>query len=146
MPEIILDGSGKTKAALVEMAYEQLGLSGAEYEREAEEITIGLRELNGLMADMLADGIDLGYDFPTYAEGLAEEPSGIPNSAVMAVTSLLAQRISGGKFAMSPDAKAALSRSYTRLQSRHATVPKMKSRESFMGAGYKGRLSYYRTS
>lgn len=143
MTTITLNGGGKTKSALVEMAYEHCGLAGFEFERTPEEMTAGLRQMNALMAEMLGDGIDLGYDFPTYADGKLEEPSGIPDSAVSVVTSLLAQRLSPGMSAtLSPDAKAALSRSYLSLRSRTATMPVVAAYGGRFGAGYKGRLPF----
>lgn len=140
MPTIVLDGTGKSKAALVEMAYEHCGLAGFEFERTPEEMTAGLRHMNAMLAEWLADGIDLGYDFPTYADGLLEEPSGIPDSAVSVVTSMLAQRLCPGMgAAMSPDARAALNMSYFKLQSRYATITVPTPARTPRGAGYKGR-------
>lgn len=124
MPTIVLDGTGKPKSDLVEGAYEFCGLNGFEYERTPEEMTSGLRILNDLMAELLGDGIDLGYDFPTYGDGLLEEPSGIPDSAVGAIKKLLAQSICPGLGAsLGDDGKAALVRSVTKLASRVAIAP-----------------------
>lgn len=124
MPQIVLDGTGKPKSDLVEGAYELCGLNGFEYERTPEEMTTGLRFLNDMMAEWLGDGINLGFDFPTYANGLLEEPSGIPDSAVGVVKAMLAQRLCPALGAsLSPDAKAALAISYQKLQSRTAATP-----------------------
>jgi hypothetical protein len=124
MPTIVLDGSGVPKSSLVEGAYEYCGLNGFEYERTPEEMTTGLRHLNALMAEWLGDGIDLGYDFPTYGPGLLETPSGVPDSACAVIHGFLAQRLCptlGGS--LSADAKAALALSYHNLRSRTATAP-----------------------
>jgi hypothetical protein len=124
MPTIILDGTGVSKSSLVEGAYEYCGLNGFEYERTPEEMTTGLRHLNALMAEWLGDGIDLGFDFPTYGQGLLEEPSGVPDSACAVIHTMLAQRLAPGLGAtLSDDVKAALSRSYQSLRSRTAAVP-----------------------
>lgn len=124
MPQIILDGTGPTKASLVEGAYSICGLNGFEYERTPEEMIAGLIALNDLAAEWLADGIDLGFDFPTYANGLLEEPSGIPTSAARVVKHMLAQALCPGLGAtLSDDAKAALSKSYQALRSRTAATP-----------------------
>jgi len=124
VPTIILDGTGVPKSSLIEGAYEYCGLNGFEYERTPEEMTTGLRHLNALMAEWLADGIDLGYDFPIYAQGLLEEPSGVPDSACAVIHTMLAQRLSPGLGAsLSEDAKAALSRSYQSLRSRVVAAP-----------------------
>lgn len=124
MPTIVLDGTGKPKSALVEGAYEFCGLNGFEYERTPEEMTSGLKILNDLMAEMLGDGLDLGYDFPTYGNGLLEEPSGIPDSAVGAVKKLLAQSICPGLGAtLGAEARASLVRSLQGLYARTAAAP-----------------------
>jgi hypothetical protein len=124
MPTIPLDGVGVTKSSLVEGAYEYCGLNGYEFERTPEEMVTGLRHLNALMAELLGDGLDLVYDFPTYGNGLLEEAANIPNSAVAAIHQLLAQRLIvalGGT--LSPDAKAAMAKSYQGLRSRMAAAP-----------------------
>lgn len=133
--------AGPIKAALVEMAYEHCSLAGFEFERTAEEITAGLRQMNAMLAEWLEDGIDLGYDFPTYADGLPEEPSGIPLSVVPVVTSMLAQRLAPGMGkALSPAAAAALNASYFKLRSRFATVAKVTPVYAPRGAGWKRRI------
>lgn len=124
MPTIVLDGTGKPKSDLVEGAYELCGLNGFEYERTPEEMSTGLRFLNDMMAEWLADGIDLGFDFPTYGNGLLEAPSGIPDSAVAVVKGMLAQRLCPGLGAtLGEDARAALSLSYYNLRARMAATP-----------------------
>jgi hypothetical protein len=144
MPQIILDGTGKPKTDLVEGAYEICGLNGFEYERTPEEMLTGLRQLNDMMAEWLADGLDLGFDFPTYGNGLLEEPSGIPDSAVGVIKMKLAQRLCPPLGAtLSEDAKAALALSWQRLLSRTATIPTMEVPfTSLRGAGFKGRLRW----
>jgi hypothetical protein len=108
----------------VEGAYELCGLNGFEYDRTPEEMTTGLRFLNDMMAEWLGDGIDLGFDFPIYGNGLLEEPSGVPDSAVSVIKAMLAQRICPGLGGtLSEDAKAALSKSYQGLRSRTAATP-----------------------
>jgi hypothetical protein len=122
--QIVLDGTGVTKAALVEGAYDFCGLNGIEYERTPEEMTTGLKRLNALMSSLLKKGIDLGFDFPTYANGLLEEPSGIPDDAVEPVTLLLAQRIAPALGAMlSDDARAVLGSAVQDLYANYAATP-----------------------
>lgn len=147
MPTIVLDGTGKTKAALVERIYEYCALSGAEFERTPEEMTAGLRDLNDTAAELLGEGIDLGYDFPTYGEGLLEEPSGIADVDVAALTLLAAQtRIAGMGGQLSPDLRARLNRSALSLRSRYAVMPVVQPFNAPSGAGYKGRLPYFPAS
>lgn len=124
MPTIILDGTGKPKSDLVEGAYEFCGLNGFEFERTPEEMTAGLKHLNDMMAEWEGDGMLLGYDFPTYGNGLLEEPSGVPDHSVSAIKSQLALRLApslGGS--LSEDAKGALNKSFFGLKSRMAAQP-----------------------
>jgi hypothetical protein len=141
MPVIPLDVAGPIKAALVERMYEYCALSGAEFERTAEEMTAGLRDLNDTVAELVADGVPLTYDFPTYADGLLEEPSGLLAGDAPAVTLLAAQRrMAGIGGALSPDLKASLNRAVFALRSRYATVPVVEPVRGRYGAGYKGRF------
>lgn len=124
MPTIVLDGTGKPKSDLVEGAYEFCGLNGFEFERTPEEMTSGLRHLNDMMAEWEGDGVFLGFDFPTYGNGLLEEPSGVPNHAVAAIKTQLALRLAAGLGGtLSGDAKAALNKSFLGLKSRMAAQP-----------------------
>jgi hypothetical protein len=146
MPQIVLDGAGKLKSDLVEGAYDFCGLNGFEYERTPEEMVTGLRNLNDMLAEWLADGIDLGFDFPIYGSGKLEEASGVPDSAVSVIKAKLAQRLCPPLGAsLSDDAKAVLAQAWQRLLSRTATIPTMEvPYTSLRGAGFKGRLRFYR--
>lgn len=124
MPQISIDAGGVTKASLVDGAYEYCGLNGFEFERTPEEMTTGLRHLNALMAEWLADGINLSFAFPTYGAGLLEEPSGVPDHSCAAIHQMLAQRLAPALgAALSADARAALAKSYQGLRSRTAAAP-----------------------
>jgi hypothetical protein len=124
MPAIVLDGTGVSKASLIEGAYEYCGLNGFEFERTPEEMVTGLRHLNAMMAEWQADGIDLGFDFPTYGQGLLEEPSGVPDSACSVIHAMLAQRLASGLGAtLGQQAQAVLAKSYQGLRSRAAATP-----------------------
>lgn len=138
MPTIHLDATGPTKASLVERMYEYCALSGAEFERSAEEMTAGLRDLNDTVGEL---PFDVGYDFPTYADGLLEEPSGLSRADARAITLLAAQtRMASIGGALSPDLKASLNRAVFGLYSRYATVPDVSPVRGASGAGYKGRF------
>ena len=133
MPQIVLDGTGKTKAALVERIYEYCSLSGADFERTPEEMTAGLRDLNDTAAELLGVGIDLGYDFPTYGEGLLEEPSGIADMDVSALTLLAAQtRMAGIGGELSGDLRARLARSYQQLRTKFVVTPPTMTPTNYM--------------
>jgi hypothetical protein len=124
MPSFPVDASGVSKGSLVEGAYEYCGLNGYEFQQTPEEMTTGLRHLNGMLAEWYDDGIDLGFELPTYGQGLLEEPSNVPNSACAVIHQMLAQRLAPALGAtLSPDAKAALSMGYFKLRSRFAATP-----------------------
>lgn len=120
MTTVHINDVGRPKRDLIEMAFEECGSAGYEFGRTPEEIAAGLRKLNTLMAEWPFD--QLGYVMPTYGAGLPEDLSGIPDSAVQAVALQLALRIAPGMGAtLSPESRAALSRSYNLLCSRYST-------------------------
>lgn len=124
MAQITLDATGPSKGSLVEGAYEFCGLNAFEYERTPEEMTAGLRRLNALMASLLKSGIDLSFAFPTYGQGLLEEPSGIPTDAAEPISALLAQRLAPTFGAtLSEDAKAIVARAMQDLYGNYAATP-----------------------
>lgn len=124
MPVIALDATGVPKSVLVEGGYEFCGLNSQEYERTPEEMVTGLRRLNALMALLAKRGIDLSYEFPTYGQGLLEEPSGIPDDAVEPVCALLAQRLAPGLGAsLTPDAVSVLATARSDLFANYAAAP-----------------------
>jgi hypothetical protein len=125
VPQIVLDGTGVTKASLIEGAYEYCGLNGYEFERTPEEMGTGLRHLNAMMGAWKSlKGIDLGFDFPTYGSGLLEEPSGVPSGTEEVIHAMLAQRLAPGLGAtLSDEAKAVLSASFNDLLAAYAATP-----------------------
>lgn len=124
MPTITLDGTGPTKASLVEGAYSFCGLNAFEYDRTPEEMIAGLVALNDLAAALLTEGIDLGFDFPTYGSGLLEEPSGIPTGAARPIKALLAQTLAPGLGAtLTDDARAVLTTAMSKLYAINAAAP-----------------------
>ncbi len=83
-----------------------------------------LNELDMMMAEYPWDG--LGYNFSTYGAGLPEEPSGLANSAISAVSKYLGLRIAPGLGKnLSQAANASLVRAYNLLFAQVATVPTM---------------------
>jgi hypothetical protein len=124
MVQITLSETGPRKSDLVEQAYGYCGLNEFEYERTPEEMTTGLKRLNALLARLAKRGIDLGFTFPTYGNGLLEEPSGIPDDVVEPVCALLAQRLAPALGAtLSDDAKAVLATAMQDLYANYASAP-----------------------
>ena len=130
---------GPLKRALVQLAFEECGQAGYEFELTPEEYDSALRRLNAMMSEWLGNyGIDLGYNFPLPgSNGNAEDESGIPDSAVSVVSSYLARRIapSIGK-TMGPEATAALKESFATLRSTYMVIPSMMlRRQTVRGKG-----------
>lgn len=75
--------STSTKRQIVEMAYEEVSLSGYEFDQTPEELFSGLRQLDANMATDAAQSIALNYNFPpTFGGGDLEDMTGIPDGAV----------------------------------------------------------------
>jgi hypothetical protein len=97
-------------------------LAGYEFDRTPEEVAAALRALDAMMGEWPFD--QLGYVFSVYGAGNPEQPSGIEQWALNAVSLSLALKLAPGMgSAMSPDAKQALGRSMTLLTSKVSLVP-----------------------
>lgn len=113
---------GRPKRDIIELAFDDCGLAGYEFDRTPEEQSMALRKLNAMMMEW--PWSLLGYHQPTYAVGLPEEPSGIPDDAVNVVAQYLALRIAPGiGTALSAEQKATMARSLTVMQAEYAVVP-----------------------
>jgi hypothetical protein len=65
------------------MAYEEVALSGYEFDVTPEETTSAMRQLDANMAEDEIKSIRLNYNFPAeFGEGDLEDASGIPDAAV----------------------------------------------------------------
>lgn len=136
MTTITLYG-GPLKRDLINRAYGILGQSFTEFEIEPEEYDAGLMCLNDVMAALEDDyGLALGYNYPPNGNGSPDDESGIPRSAVKAVSYQVAQALapSIGK-ALPADALAQLSITLAHLLSK-AVIPQMEmGRGTPRGAG-----------
>ncbi len=125
---------GKPKRDIIQMAREFCSLAGYEFGDTPEEEASHLRELDAMMAEEPWDL--LGYDPATYGSGRPEDPSGIPNWALSAVSKYLGLRIAPGLAkSVTPEAKAALAISYSKLVSRLSVIPSMPRRNTPRGSG-----------
>lgn len=119
-----IDPGGKPKREILEMAFDDCGLAGYEFDRTPEEQSMALRKLNALMLELPWSA--LGYDQPSYGVGQAEGGSGIPDFAVNAVSQYLALRIAPGiGLTLSPEYSKTAARSLVTLQAALATTPTM---------------------
>jgi hypothetical protein len=113
-----------TKRHYIELAFEECGLAGYEFERTAEEIGAALRKLNAMMDEHPWN--TLGYVQSGYGNGLPTELSGIPRDVTNVVSMYLAMRIAPNfGITMLPESRAALARSFMLMQSQYAVVPSM---------------------
>lgn len=115
---VALSPTGTPKRNLVEMAFEDCGSAGYEFERTPEEVASALRRLDTMMREWPWER--LGY----VQGGSVEDVSGIPDHAIGAVASYLALRIAPTMGAtLSPEARTAMTRSFNLVLSRTATIP-----------------------
>jgi hypothetical protein len=113
---------GKLKAEILDLAFDDCGMAGYEFERTPEEQSNALRKLNAMMLEQ--PWAQLGYRQPTYGAGLPEESSGIPDFAFNTVAQYLALRIAPGMGAsLAPEQAKTLSRSLLTMQAELATPP-----------------------
>lgn len=122
---------GPTKRSLVQSARRKCGQRDSNYQIEPEEYDEDISSLNDLMAELLAQGINLAYNFPTSNIGTPADESGIPFETSDAISSLLAERLAPtlGK-TLSPAFMATLARSWALLRGRYFTVPQLTMRST----------------
>ncbi len=128
-PSIFLNlgPSTSTKCDLVSMAYEEVALSGYEFDVTPEEMFSGLRSLDAAMAADQAQSIRLNYNAPAlFGQGDLEDYSGIPDAAIEYAALRLAKAICSkmGK-TLSQDAKARLVQATAAVRTLTACVPTM---------------------
>jgi len=137
MTTIIPTPVGVPKRVILDTAFEECSLAGYEFDREPEEITMGLRRLNMMMAEYPWN--QLAYEQPDYGQGLPEDLSGLPTKAVNAVAMHLALRIAPalGR-GLAPEQRAALAVSRANLFAELATIPAVEpAQTSLRGAGWR---------
>lgn len=114
-----------TKQTIVNMAFEEIGLSSYEFDATPEEQFSALRRLDALMAQWQVSGLDLGYNFPSaIGAGNPNDPANIPDLSVNAVAISLALRIMPaiGK-TMSAETRVALAQGLVAIRAYCAVIP-----------------------
>lgn len=111
---------GWKKRAIVEQVYEELALAGFVFELSPEEMQAGMRGLDMMMAAWLELGISLGYAQALSPDsGDLDDESGVPVSAIEAVTKNLAVRLAASKGkALAPSTIATARSAYVALLSK----------------------------
>lgn len=120
--------STATKRLVIDMAYDEVRLAVPEFQVNPGELNMALTKLDILMNEWEVSGIYLGYNQPTIpGQGDLEDPIGIPNAALHAVSLYLALRISPafGK-ALSQESRAALALALSNLRGMTAQIPNMR--------------------
>lgn len=128
------------KRAICEMAFEECGLAGYEFDKTPEEWQSALRRLDVVMAEWRTADLDLGYNAPAVVgTGDLDDASGVPDDALSATALTLAFRICPplGK-AMGMESKAAYARSMDLVRARYMTkAERVLPRSTPIGAGRK---------
>lgn len=134
---ISLTDSGPLKREIVERAYGLCGQSESEFGISDEEWQTGLRRLNSVARQLVAEGVAIAFNFPSYGVGEPEEYSGITFDQLEGLASRLAIAIApdlGHVF--TPAAMAGINMSIRHLRSSTATIPTMpRSADTVRGAG-----------
>jgi hypothetical protein len=143
MVAITVTLTGTPKRNLLEMAFENCGSAGFEFERTPEELGSALRKLNAMMYEWPWNL--LPYNQPTYGSGVVDDFSGVPNDAIAAVAMTLALRIAPTMGAtLSPEASAELVRSRSIVEANYAVIPtQYMGDDTVAGAGNRRFFPYY---
>lgn len=132
---------GPSKQDIIQLAYEECGQAGYEFELTPEEYQSALRRMDAMLSEWIGLGVDLGYNFPNNGtHGSPEEESGIPDAALNAVATQLARRIapSIGK-TLSSEANGAMAMAWTLLRSNYTVIPtRQLGRQTPRGGGNRG--------
>lgn len=140
MTDIVPVYGGPLKRDLIQLAYEECGQAGYEFELTAEEYASALRRLDALMYEWRDGyGIDLSYNFANYGKGSPEDESGIPPAATQVVATYLAMRVAPGiGKTMTAESSGALARSFSLLRTTYTNMPRMGFRAgTIRGAGHR---------
>ncbi len=82
------------KRYLIDMAFSEIGLSGYVFDQDAEERQEALHKLDGYMAMLKNQGVNIGYNFPaSNSVSDLDDESGLPNYAEMAIWQQVALRL-----------------------------------------------------
>lgn len=143
MVTITVPTIGTPKRNLLEMAFENCGSAGYEFERTPEEINSALRKLNAMMFEWPWNL--LGYYQPDYGAGVMDDMSGVPNDAQAAVSQTLALRIAPTMGAsMPPEALAEMARSRAIIEANYSVIPtQYMGDDTIVGAGNRRRFYPY---
>lgn len=137
-----------TKQAIIDQAFDKIGLGPYAYQKQPEDYQSALRDLDAMMAHWDGLGAHVGYNGSTNAApnstGL-DSDSGIGAQFVLAVYSALAVQISTGYGkTVAPDVRIAANNGLKKAQSANSAPPtkKRNTMAAPAGAGHKSRGGY----
>lgn len=121
---IPVSDTGPTKGAIIDMAFEDCRLSGFDFDRTPEENLMALRRLNTMMAEWPWSNV--GYAYPTFGEGSADELSDVPSDAVHGVSQMLAMRLMSAFGKSIPESfRITSAQSIAYVRGQYSSVPKI---------------------
>jgi hypothetical protein len=120
-----LTPSTATKAALLDMIFEECGRAGYEFDRSPGEDASALRRVDAMMAEWQAEGMALAYNFPAvFGTGQPTDVLGIPDSAINTVAAWAAFRIAPGMGkTISSETRKAMADGKAFLRAETSTIP-----------------------
>ena len=114
-----------TKRQILNLMFQVMGLADYEFNVSPEEYASGLFLMEAQMATWRTNNLDLNYNFPpTIWAGDLDDPSGIPDDAVLPVASALAFPVAAaiGK-SLSAEAKVTSGLAMNALRARYSITP-----------------------
>jgi hypothetical protein len=136
-----------TKGDVLQMAYDELAITNGVFPVSPEMQRLALNRFDAMMAEWEADGVALGYAYPSvYAQSLPAEASGLQDAVVQAVSTNLALRVGPtiGK-TVSGETRKAANRGMNMLRVRTLTIPAMQL-PSRLPKGQGNRLSLFKSA
>lgn len=134
-----------TKRQFVEAAFEEIGISGYNFDVSPEMQQVALKRLDAMMASWNARGVRTSYPIPSNpTTSDLDENSTVPDSANEAIFKNLAIRIAPvfGR-QISPDLKQAAQYAFNAMMSKLAEIPEMQFNQTIpAGQGNKWRRNY----
>lgn len=114
-----------TKRQIVEMVFEEAGLTGDEFDHTPEESATVMRRMDGMMGELKLQGIDLGYNFPAiFGGGDLSDALGIPDETIntMAIWVALRAFPALGK-TMTAESRLAFTQGMIAIRAAYAVIP-----------------------
>lgn len=112
------------KRDVVSLAFDELGLSGLEYDNSGD-FPLALRRLDALMSEWSRSGLAVGYNQPVqFGTSNLNDPSGLPDDTVNVAAMALAQRLAPtiGK-SLSAESRISLTQSMIQLRTIYSNIP-----------------------